>query len=257
MEAFHRIGFCLLIIFGSAGIAHAESKPFVLPDTRVLDFTSKDGAHPFRLLIGLPRDYEKRTNERFQTIYLLDADYAFPLAQEMLRHATDRGQLKEAIIVGLAYPGADSDLGVYFQTRTRDYTPLYDPAEQKDSGGADAFLNLLRTEILPYIDANFRTQPNDRMIVGHSFGGLLATYAMLSAPGLFQHFLVVSPSLWYGNSMMFTLAANYAEKHKQLPANVFYAIGSFENRPGLTMVDDMKAFDGQLTRAHLEGYHSS
>jgi len=257
MRVFWRMAFCLLILSGSAGKAFADGAPFSLPDTKVLDFTTKDGARSFRLLIGLPRDYEKRTNERFQTIYLLDADYAFPLGQEMLRHATDRGQLKEAIIVGIGYPAGDRDLDRYVQNRTRDYTPSYDPQEQKDSGGADAFLKVLRTELVPYIDADFRTDPHDRMIVGHSFGGLFATYAMLSAPGLFQHFLVVSPSLWYGDRMIFALAAGYAKQHTSLTADVFYGIGSFENHPDLAMVDDMKAFDAELTAAHLAGYHST
>ncbi|MGD0143651.1 MAG: hypothetical protein ABSC92_10865 [Rhizomicrobium sp.] len=34
----------------------AASRPFSLPDTDVLSFTSRDGSHAFRLLIGLPRD---------------------------------------------------------------------------------------------------------------------------------------------------------------------------------------------------------
>lgn len=241
----------------AAAPAHADDVGYVVPDTKVVPFTSKDGVHAFRLLIGLPRDYDKRQSERFPVIYLLDADYAFPLAQEMLRHATDRGQLKEAIVVGIGYPGGDSDLGRYVQNRTRDYTPIYNAEEQKDSGGAAAFLNLLQMELLPYVDANFRTDPHDRMIVGHSFGGLFAVYAMLSAPDVFQHYLVVSPSLWYGNKMMFSLATDYAKSHKSLPVDVFYAIGSFENQDDLAMVDDLKAFNAQLTAAHLQGYHSS
>jgi hypothetical protein len=241
----------------AAGPVRAGDQGYVIADTRVVPFASQDGAHAFRLLIGLPRDYDKRQSTRFPVIYLLDADYAFPLAQEMLRHATDRGQLKEAIVVGIGYPDGDSDLDRYVQNRTRDYTPLYNAQEQKDSGGAAEFLEVLRAELLPYIDNTFRTDPHDRMIVGHSFGGLFAAYAMLSAPDLFQHYLVVSPSLWYGNRMMFPLAADYAKNHRALAADVFYAIGSFENRPDLAMVDDMKAFDAQLTAAHLRGYHSS
>jgi hypothetical protein len=57
--------------------------------------------------------------------------------------------------------------------------------------------------------------------------------------------------------MMFALASDYSKTHKALPADVFYAIGSFENHDDLKMVDDMKAFDAQLTGAYLNGYHSS
>src|ERR1700749_4149136 len=94
-----------------AGPVSAD-EPYAMPDTRVIPFASKDGSHAFRLLIGLPRNYATR-NERFPVIYLLDADFSFPLTEEILRHTTDRGFEKEAIIVGIAYPGANTDIKIY------------------------------------------------------------------------------------------------------------------------------------------------
>ncbi|MGD0145111.1 MAG: alpha/beta hydrolase-fold protein [Rhizomicrobium sp.] len=258
------MGFTAGIALLVSWAAHADDQSYSMPDTKVIPFASKDGSREYRLFIGLPRDYDKRTTERFQTIYLLDADYAFPLAQEMLRHATDRGQLKEAIVVGIAYPGADRDLNVYELTRTRDYSPTYSatggygPETQKVSGGGPAFLRLLKTELLPYIDANFRTRPDDRMIVGHSYGALFTTFAMLAEPELFQHYLVVSPSLWYDNRSAYTRADRYIASHRSLHADVFYAVGAFENHPGgETMVDDLKAWDAKLAAAHLKGYRAT
>src|SRR5215469_16007639 len=125
--------------------ASAAEQPFSLPDTKVMPFTAKDGEHKFRLLIGLPRNYSTR-EERFPVIYLLDADFSFALTQDILRHFTDRGQEKEAIVIGIAYPGADTDIPTYERTRTRDYTPIhvpdggYSPEMQAFSGGAPKFL---------------------------------------------------------------------------------------------------------------------
>ncbi len=108
-------------------------------------------------------------------IYLLDADFAFPLAQEIQRHTTDRGFEKEAIIVGIAYPGAEADIKTYEGTRSQDYTPThtadgsYTPEISAVTGGAPKFLNILSDELIPFIDAYYRTDPAARMIVGHLF----------------------------------------------------------------------------------------
>jgi hypothetical protein len=233
--------------------------PFSLPNTKVVSFASKDGVHKFRLLIGLPRNYETR-REHFPVIYLLDADFSFALTQDIQRHTTDRGQEKEAIVVGIAYPGADTDIQTYERTRTRDYTPTYTPdggysAEiQKLSGGGPKFLDVLSNELLPYIDTNYRTDPKARMLVGHSFGALFACYTMLTKPDLFHDYLLVSPSLWYDNRTMFGLAKTYLAKHKDLPANVFYAAGSYEHMSEHDMTTDLQNWNDLLSTAKPAGY---
>ena len=250
------LAFALLPVAASAQPAEPA---FSLPDTKVMSFTSRDGAHTFRLLVGLPRNYATR-RERFPVIYLLDADFSFALAQDIQRHSTDRGQEKEAIIIGIAYPGADTDLKIYEQTRTRDYTPSfvaeggYGPDIQALSGGGPKFLGVLADELIPFIDTKFRTDPAQRRIVGHSFGALFACYAMLARPGLFHDYLIVSPSLWYDDRMMFGLAKTYIAAHRSLPANVFYAVGSFEASSDHAMVDDLRAWNDLLAGAKLDGY---
>lgn len=257
-----RLLLALALTFAWAGAAAAA--PYTLSDTDVVPFTAKDGVHRFDLLVSLPRDYATNHTPHL-VIYLLDADYSFAIARNVLRHFNDRHQLADAIIVGLAYPGADGDLDIYKRTRTRDYTPShvakggYGPAYQRLSGGADTFLDVLQNEVLPFIDKRYVTDPKARMLVGHSYGGLLATYAMLTRPVLFRDYLIVSPSLWYDDKMIFALAKRTLARHKALPARVVYAVGAFENQPkrGRPMVDDLKAFDALLTAAHPTGYESA
>jgi uncharacterized protein len=251
-----------MMLFPFACAAQTTGNPYAMPDTEVVSFTSKDGSHNFRLLIGLPRNYATR-HERFPVIYLLDADFSFPLAQEIQRHTTDRGFEKEAIVVGIAYPGTETGIKTYERTRTEDYTPTnvpdggYGPEMQALSGGGPKFLRLLRDELLPYIDANFGTDPAARMIVGHSYGALFACYAMLTEPNLFHDYLIVSPSLWYDNRMMFGVAKSFLAVHKSLPAHVFYAVGSREGNAQQQMVPDLKAWNDLLNGAHLSGYRST
>lgn len=252
----------LALTFAWAGVAAAA--PYALSDTEVIPFAAKDGVHQFDLLVALPRHYAD-DEKPHPVIYLLDADYSFAIARNVLRHFNDRHQLEDAIIVGLAYPGADGNLDIYKRTRTRDYTPShvpkggYGPEYQKLSGGADSFLNVLQNEVLPFIDKRYVTDPKARMIVGHSYGGLFATYAMLTRPGLFRDYLIVSPSYWYDDKMIFAVAKRTLAHRTALPAHAVYAVGSFENQPqhGRPMVDDVKVMDALLNAAHLKGYESA
>ncbi len=246
----------LLLLLGAA--APADDR-YVLDDTHVVNWETRDHARQFRLLIALPRHFEIRS-ESFPVIYLLDADYSFAITRNVLRHFTDRSQLHDAVIVGIAYPGAEEDMTVYLRNRTHDYTPTkaaggYGPEIDALSGGAGDFLKILSDELLPAIDARYHTDPNARMLVGHSYGGLFATYAMLTRPGLFRDYIVVSPSYWYDDRMMFGLARDYIAKHDTLTANVFYGVGAYES--GGAMADDMKAMDALFTGAGLKGYHST
>jgi predicted alpha/beta superfamily hydrolase len=70
------------------------------------------------------------------------------------------------------------------------------PREKVRSGGAPAFLRVLREEILPFVEETYRTS-EDRGIAGHSFGGLFAAWMLLEAPDLFRRYGLNSPSLWW------------------------------------------------------------
>ena len=239
----------------------AGSVPYALRDTEVVEFASKDRAHDLHLMISLPRGYDRRGAERFPVIYLLDADYSFAVARNELRHFTDRKQLKEAIIVGIGYPGAEDDINLYHRTRVRDYTPTYAKGsgygigQDELSGHAREFLDVLENELLPEIDKRFRTDPSARMLVGHSYGGLFATWTMLTRPGLFRDYVIVSPSYWYDDRMIFRTATDYAAHHNDLPAHVFYGVGSLEDGGG--MAADLQAFDAQLQAAKFPNYRST
>ena len=103
-------------------------------------------------------------------------------------------QIPELIVVGV--PNTD---------RTRDLTPTRNASRPtggsdpslRGSGGGDAFLAFLRDELIPTVDAAYRTT-DYRILVGHSFGGLMSLHAFLSEPALFQAHLAIDPSVFLG-----------------------------------------------------------
>jgi len=58
-------------------------------------------------------------------------------------------------------------------------------------GGGGKFLDFLRDELIPHIEAKYRTVPF-RILVGHSLGGLLALDSLLRRPPIFRR---ISPSI--------------------------------------------------------------
>ena len=86
--------------------------------------------------------------------------------------------------------------------RARDFTPTR-VASDASSGGADAFLDFLEQQLIPFIDQTYRTNPADRAILGHSHGGLFALYAMQQRPKLFQRVVASSPTIGWDNRKLF------------------------------------------------------
>lgn len=96
---------------------------------------------------------------------------------------------REAIVIAPENAGA---------ARIYEYTPTFD-ASYDPSGGADKFLQMLRTELKPRVDTMLRTLPGpaDTAVVGSSLGGLLSAYAGVVQPGTFGLVGAMSPSTWW------------------------------------------------------------
>jgi len=89
--------------------------------------------------------------------------------------------------------------------RARDFTPTHLP-EEPTSGGAAAFLDFLEKEIIPLVDRTYRTVPTDRALLGHSYGGLFALYALVERPGLFQRIIAASPAAGWDHDLLIKAA---------------------------------------------------
>ena len=121
--------------------------------------------------------------------------------------------------------------------RTRDYTPVATNVKEP-SGGGERFLGFLEHELLPFIDRTYRTLPADRTIVGHSYGALFATWAILERPHLFQRAVLVSPSYWYAGHWIFDYENLRAKELQSLPVAVCILVGNREIRDSANMVAD-------------------
>ncbi len=226
------------------------SQPVTLPDTERHAVSSIDVGDTFDILVALPHGYASSA-EAYPVLYLLDANGLFGMTTETLRLLNFFGGMRDVIVVGIGYPGVSSfpaTMGI----RTRDYTPTdeawylteYRRGADADGyageGGAAAFLAFLSGELMPYAERAFRTT-DERAIVGYSFGGLFALYALLTKPILFDRYFICSPSLWWGGGVITKIERAYAASHDDLPAWVWMAVGSDEDQDMTVPMLDLAA----------------
>lgn len=234
----------------SPGSSSVDGAPYVLNGTQVWSVPDPVSDRDYEVFVSLPAGYEAAGGRRYPVLYVTDADYAFPLIRSIARRVNlDGPVIEDFILVGLSYSRGDSGA----ISRQRDYTPV--PRRPGDSahGQGPAYQAYLKSQVLPFVEGRFRADPTRRLLLGHSYGGLFGAQVLLSEPGLFDTYILGSPSFWFRDHQMMKAEVEYARTHRDLPANVFMYIGAFEtvgdgpryNR-NADMVRDMALFERTL-----------
>lgn len=223
-----------------------DAPPYTIPDTEVRFVTAESNGVEYKLYVGLPNGYDEE-DRRYPVIFTLDADYSFAIAQNVVEHLADRNHLRPAIVVGIAYAGPLR----YRLNRTRDYTPTfsadggYGPEYQQVSGGAPAFLDFIDRTLIPWLTREYRTT-DERILVGHSYGGLFVSWLAVTRPELFAGLVAVSPSLWYDDGMIFELEKQAARTRDDLPLRLYLEVGDQEVNGLRDMPSDLARFGRAL-----------
>jgi predicted alpha/beta superfamily hydrolase len=117
-------------------------------------------------------------------------------------------------------------VGIENTERRRDLTgPTTDPRDLAIAprvGGSAAFRAFLRDELMPHIDAAYRTT-GETAIVGESLAGLFAVESFLLEPGLFDTAIAIDPSLWWNGQELVDGAAARLDARPDLQAGLYLA----------------------------------
>jgi predicted alpha/beta superfamily hydrolase len=179
------------------------------------------------LYIHIPSNYGQDKTKKYPVLYILDGQWDFKLMDSVLGGLVYDKFVPEMIMVGITYSGENAD---YDGLRAMDYTPTA-VRQVKGSGDGPKFLKFLKTELIPFIEANYRADSSRRLLQGSSYAGLFTLYAMFADPGLFSAYMSASPAVTYDDRYAFKQEAEYARAHKELPVKLFLAVGGSE---GLT-----------------------
>jgi predicted alpha/beta superfamily hydrolase len=221
---------------------NASYPPVSIPGSETRTLTSAATGQEYKLLIHLPGDYT-HSNKTYPVLYLLDAQWDFPLVTSLYGQQYFDGFLPGIIIVGITWGGKDPNPDAL---RARDYTPT---TTRPQTGEARKFLSFIKEELTPFIESNYHASQSDRTLMGSSLGGLFTLYAMFNEPSLFYRYVLTSPALGWDNGVLFTYEKEYGGKTSELPVKLFMAMGELETG-GISTFDK---FITQLKAGQFKG----
>jgi hypothetical protein len=184
------------------------------------------------LNIYLPHGYAADTVAVYPVVYLLDGSI-----EEDFIHVS--GALQFASFEWLQWIPPSIVVGIANVDRKRDLTHPTTIAADKEkfptTGGSVAFQQFIAQEVIPFITTNYRGR-GETTLIGQSLGGLLAVEMFARSPWLFQHYIIVSPSLWWDNGSVLDLPMDSYQAPDIGVATVYIAVG----KEGRVMVNSAK-----------------
>ena len=182
------------------GIATIQATDSVLThDT--LTVRSAAIGEPRPINIWVPPQYAASRSARLPVLYMPDGGVHedFPHVVATVDSLVRLGAIRPVIVVGI--PNTQRRRDLTGPTRFKE-----DSAIAPRVGGSAAFRSFLRDELIPTIDARYRTT-RERAIIGESLAGLFIVETFLLEPRLFDRWIALDPSLWWNGSALLDSAA--------------------------------------------------
>ena len=251
----------VMMLIPSLALAQAKTDraspaaPLVIGETFTIQSATLSETR--RINVYLPSGYATSTN-RLPVLYMPDGGMAedFLHVAGLLQVSIGNETMRPFILVGIENT-----------ERRRDLTGPTQNAEDKKIaphvGGSAAFRQFLRDELMPVVNARYRTTA-ETAIMGESLAGLFVVETFFLEPDLFDTYIAFDPSVWWNDGALVKhpparLSSN--GRHKSL-----YLASSRDDRDGLTghLADVLRVnaapgvslyFEPMLNETHATIYH--
>jgi predicted alpha/beta superfamily hydrolase len=200
--------------------------PHTIPGSELRVLPVNHAGRHYQLSVGLPASYAKETARRYPVVYVTDGYWDFQKLDAIRGALVFDKVVPEFIIVGLGYAGENLDYGTL---RTWELSPVR--LGGPDTGHAAEFLATIETEIIPFVEREYRADPGHRVLAGASLGGLFTLYAMYSKPDLFSAWVAVTPAVAVNEGWLLGYEEKFAQAGGRLKGRLFASMGENEN-PG-------------------------
>ncbi len=213
---------------------------------------SADGLRRYRVQLAIPASAPPAAG--YPLLVLLDGNAAFDLlTDDMLAQLSAGGRP-----LAIAALGYEADRPGEITARSFDYTPPVpgedptwdDQARQRLGGGADTFLDLVERQVLPEIARHAPYDPDRSTLWGHSYGGLLALYAVFTRPTLFPRYAAADPSLWWHDGFILSVEERARPLPAQRPTSLLLMAGT--PHPAAPPLTQAPRREGDRRRAVLQ-----
>lgn len=200
----------------------SASAPLHIGETFTID--SKAVGETRRINVWLPPVYADSPTVKLPVLYMPDGGMAedFLHVAGLLQVSIGNATIRPFILVGIENT-----------QRRRDLTGPTTNAEDKKIapvvGGSAAFRQFIRTELMPTINARYRTT-SETAIIGESLAGLFIVETFFLEPELFDTYIAFDPSLWWNNGAL----VRNARVNTNKPHTLYLAHSSQEDIAKLT-----------------------
>ena len=233
----------------------AQTDPVFKPiSADIIKLPSKVLGEERKIYIYAPPADSLLPDKRYPVLYVLDGNNHFSMVAEYGRYLSrkDVNVMPEMIIVGI--PNTN---------RTRDLTPTHSITDYdgnpdtssnsrlKSSGGGNRFLQFIGAELIPYVDAHYKTQPF-KIFAGHSFGGIATINCLLTQPDMFGAYIAISPSFWWDKGSILTLAEEKLTNNRFINKMIFYSDAN-EGMSSPPFHTNLLKFDSIITQRKIAG----
>ena len=197
--------------------ASCKKEKFSTSLTKSFSIQSVANGGNYTINVALPDNYNP-ASQKYATVYVLDGEEIFDFVSINCKKISSDLSTSNILVVSIGY-GND---------RAVDYTPSK-AAEGK--GGADKFMQFIKQELIPKMESDYGadTLRKNRIILGHSFGGLAAAYAFTNYNNVFGNYIILSPSIWYDNEIILKLEKENRTLNSNNHQLVFMGLGELEN----------------------------
>jgi predicted alpha/beta superfamily hydrolase len=179
--------------------------------------TSGVNGATYEIKVAQPADYFSSTG-KYAVIYVLDGEENLGMVTNTCKKISESKGVPNVLVVSIGY-GND---------RSLDYTPT---KTGEGTGGGLQFLQFIKRELVPKIEQDFRadTTRSQRVLLGHSYGGLFGACAFGADNNMFGNYILLSPSLWYDNEVTFSIESLHRSTNKDKEQLIFMGLGEAEN----------------------------
>jgi hypothetical protein len=190
---------------GGGGDGSSSTAPAMAGSTETRTISSRSNGTDYPLFIYLPPN-SVAIRANLPTVYLLDGESRFQTLVDIVEamHA-------HVMIVAIGNEAL----------RARDYVPAN--ICTTGGGGQAAFLQFIGTELVPFVEATYASDPKRRILLGHSHGGSFVLYALFNevpASRLFASYLASDSSIDCMSGTVYGWESAYAAANTALPVRL-------------------------------------
>lgn len=192
----------------------------VVPAHDTFTVISKSVGESRRINVYTPPSYTSAGAARFPVLYMPDGglDEDFPHVVNTVDSLIALKKIRPVIIVGI--PNTERRRDLTGPTRVAS-----DSAIAKRVGGSAQFRKFIRDELLPAVNARYRTT-GERSIVGESLAGLFVVETFLLDPTLFSHYIALDASLWWNKGALVDRAPSHLNVFNAAPRSIHFSSSS-------------------------------